>query len=290
MSVTLNLGMMVNGAPTGYQISVTRQGMMGASSGAVSDFNALQSAVGKPIKCRRVFSSAQLPSSFNGSPIAVDYTAKRRVIYSSKNPMATFSEANFRNFWATVPTDMFIDYTEWHEPEAKIKQGLFNLTQWKNHIARVGVIIQDLGNPRWRMAIILLGEWTFTPAGFAGLDFWDPRFDEVVDVIGFDQYAPPGTRRIEHRLMSKPSGNTWAPVPWARDKGKHILVPEWGVSDDWGEGTKANYIDTFGQWFRAQEDMDYACYFNNNKDLATNPDYSWEVHGQSLTALSSALS
>lgn len=267
--------------------------LFGMASGTLSTFNTVDQQAG-PMRLRRSFLSPPPGQPYSSTPNAVNITtmladqlAGRASMWSFKPDPVKFAagmyDVEFKALLRSIRHRVFMGL--WHEPGTEFRSGLFTTVQWKAANVRMCELIKANGNPLITSFICIEGAWAFTTAGFAQYDYWDNRFSGLLDHIGFDQYSRGGQPPVESVLTTRTSAMAIAPIAWARARGMRMVIPEYGISDELGQTEKARRIKSLYDWAVAARDVDAVCYFNNNKDTATSPWATWEVHDQSLVAL-----
>lgn len=274
--------------------------IVGAAAGgknpaeSLLNYNALDFQVG-PLALRRSYAQPKdaVPSTVANTTMMADMLAHRASLWSFKASPFAFAagqhDAAFKSLLGTIEHNALI--TLWHEPGSEFKANAFTPQQWKAAINRMGMLIHNSGyTDRIKSYICLEGWWAFQkPNGFGAFDYWDAGFAETVDYIGFDSYARSGNNHVQDWLTNKLASMTEAPVDWARRHGKRMIVPEWGVSDSYGQGVKSDLMQSFWDWAVAQPDVDAVSYFHNNQEVLNqgDPSATYEVHDDSLLALRS---
>jgi hypothetical protein len=267
--------------------------IVGACAAGTTAFDELNASAG-PFQVRRSFQQPWqgTPSDISATTMPSDAAAGRTSIWSFKESPATFKtgskDAAFTALLESINHPAYI--TLYHEPGSELKAKTFTMADWRAAINRMGDMIHDAGKPFIKSCIILEGRWAFnTGNGFGNFNFWNSDFNDTVDVIGFDQYSrsTKPNLTVEGYLANKPlTGQTWAPIAWARDKGKPIIIPEFGISDDIGQAAKATAIRRFWDWCKAQGDIGAVNYFSNNQEVDNgDPGGTYAVHDESLAAL-----
>lgn len=266
--------------------------IVGANAAGITAFENLNQDAG-PFQARRSFQQPnQGVPAYSATTLEQDAQAGRTSIWSFKEHPATFKtgskDAAFRSLLSAINHPTYI--TLYHEPGSELRAKLFTMADWRAAINRMGDMIHDADKPYIQSCIILEGRWAFnTGNGFGNFNFWNSDFNDTVDVIGFDQYSrsTKPNLTVEGYLANKPlTGQTWAPMSWARDKEKRVIIPEFGISDDIGQAEKAKAIKRFYEWSKAQSDVDVINYFSNNQEVDNgDPGATYVVHDESLQAL-----
>lgn len=273
-------------------VASTKKIWVGANANGTVNFDPLNTAAG-PMMERRSFQqpSQGTPSNISATTMPPDVTAGRMSLWSFKESPAVFKtgskDSAFRSLLASINHPTYIAL--YHEPGSEFRDGVFTVADWKAANNRMGDLIHQAGKSFIKSCIIPEGRWAFSTAGgFGSYDYWDAGFAETIDVIGFDQYSRSTNPNftVEGFLSIKPAtGQTWAPMAWARAKNKPVIIPEWGISDDIGQVEKAKAIHRFWDWVQAQQDIEAINYFSNNQDVASDPGATYAVHDESLQAL-----
>lgn len=275
--------------------------LFGAAAGTLANFNTLNAQVNGNLALRRSFLAPGAGLSFTSTPTAManttmlaDQLSGRVSMWSFKPNPSMFAggswDAQFKDLLASITgVHHKAMIALWHEPGSEFRDGLFTPAQWRAANRRMGEMVKSHGDPNIKTYIVIEGAWAFTTGnGFAEYEYWDPGFKSVIDYIGFDQYCKPSHGMgVPQILGTKKTNMTWAPLDWAKDKGLPVVIPEFGISDSWGQASKASLIRACWAWAKSYQ-VPAISYFNNNKDVGSDPEATWEVHDESLVALTDA--
>ncbi len=155
-------------------------------------------------------------------------------------------------------------------PEANFKPGVGSagstaaqLQQWRQFWARGALALKSVPGSHFRL------DWAVN-AGYRPLPFssYYPG-SKAVDIIGVDAYddlvnghrPPPGPSRW-HQIYAQPDGLA-AVLAFARQQGKPLSVPEWGLlpRSQGGGGDDAAYVSGMASVFDSTN-LAYESYFN----------------------------
>jgi hypothetical protein len=279
--------------------AATTKPKIGASAVDNTSFNALNSKAG-PMTARRTFNST-LPSSFAKSVAGQDVSAGRVSYWSFKPNVKTFAsdakaQSAFSAFLDTIPAGHQTVIIAWHEPEDEIKAGTFTLTQWGATNTRLGQIIDSKKRPELRLAICLMGPWTFDSRSPYYSYKWESVLDfRVVDVVGIDPYKFRSATGSLQQILTKANSGSGSSNPSTMQKlaswGKPVALMEFGVvtSDrDTGvaisDASRAKWISDGYAWMKT---------WNGSNSLKIEAALYYHLRGsylsgQALTAFSTA--
>ncbi|WP_299449829.1 carbohydrate binding domain-containing protein [uncultured Serinicoccus sp.] len=150
-------------------------------------------------------SLADIDSSFGRVPVIRDFHTgmppawnsprstllrDREIVISFKaTPSAILSgrhDSYLRNWFATAPENQTIYWSYMHEPEVKVKNGLFTPSQYRAAWRHIGALADQSCKPNMHSTLILTS-WTIDPR--SGRDYRDyDAGKDVVEVIAFDPY------------------------------------------------------------------------------------------------------
>jgi hypothetical protein len=286
----------------------TTKPLMGASASNNTNFNTLNTAAG-PFGCRRIFlGNITASTTFQNSALSQE-AGTGRVVYASWKPanMATFAtdttaQGNFSNFLDTIPQDVSIVFFLWHEPEDNINGGEFTLAQWKANVYKCGDLIAAKNRPLIRNGWCIMGAWTFdnrSAYNAYDMDTWDTS---KFQVIGIDPYVENANDPAFSTILTVNNSGTSGPgtsdsvLTHISVHNKPICIAEWGVTETNKTLTqKATEITNFYNWVRdtwnpahPNSIIEGMCYFNNNLDVPSDPDRTWELHDAPLDAFIAA--
>ena len=224
-----------------------------------SDFAALDGVAG-PFTVRRSYDTT-LPATFAASVAGID-AGQRASVWSCKPDLTQLAsgalDTAIRAFVASIPATHVCWLTCWHEPDGKIRKGVFTLDQYLPAFRRWCDLIHqaaiDYGRPHvYTTQIVEAWSGQHPAAGSTYADLWPG--DGYVDCYGVDGYSNTGT-----------GSGLWGPaVQFAASKG----IP-WGIAElgcvttmdtSWMQ-TQADYATTTkagGQHTRAA----FMCWFSN---------------------------
>lgn len=196
--------------------------LVGAASAtaAGTDFASLDFAAG-PFTARRSYDTA-LPGTWAASVAGID-VGHRASIWSCKPDLGQLAagvlDNQIRALVASIPASHVAFLTCWHEPDGKIRQGTFTLTDYLPAFARwcqtVKQAAADFGRPHvYTTQIVEAWSGQHPTAGSTYTDMWPGA--GLVDCYGVDGYSNTGTGEA-----------LWGPaVSFASSKG----IP-WGVAE-----------------------------------------------------------
>lgn len=281
--------------------------LMGASTSNNTTFNTLNGVAG-PLTCRRIFLGNIGSTTTWQNSAASQETGTGRRVYLSFKPTAPQTWATdltqqgyFSNFLDTIPQDQEVVITHWHEPEQEINGGQFTLAQWKANVHKTGDLIHAKNRPLIRNGPILIGGWSFDNRSPYNAYDWTGGLDPTkIDCIGWDPYIEnandPSLQTISTVNDSGTgSGSGDSVMHYLTALGKPLFIGEWGVTEtNKTLAQKATEITNAYNWFKAWNianpttPIEAAIYFNNNLDVPSDPDRTWELHDAPLTAFTAA--
>jgi hypothetical protein len=282
--------------------------LMGASTSNNTNFNTLNGVAG-PLSCRRIFLGNIAASTTWQNSATSQETGTGRRCYLSFKPtnMTTFAtdltaQGNFSNFLDTIPVDQEVVITCFHEPEQEINAGQFTLAQWKAAVQKCGEIIHNKNRPLLRNAFILMGGWSFdNNSPYNAYDWITWSDPSKIDVIGIDPYIetsndPSISTILTVNNSGKGSGSNDSALTNLLTINKPFFIGEWGVTETNKTLTqKATEITNFYNWMKntwnpahPNNKFEAAIYFNNNLDVPSDPDRTWELHDAPLDAFVAA--
>lgn len=118
-----------------------------------------------------------------GSPIVTSFKGEPDKV------IAGDYDTQYRNWFATAPTDRRTWWTYYHEPEDDVEQGQFTSKVWRDAYHHIAEIANSVGNPKLQNTVILMC-WTLNPRSGRNFDNYFPGSD-VVEALAFDCYNPP---------------------------------------------------------------------------------------------------
>lgn len=286
---------------------VSTKPLMGASTSNNTTFNTLNGIVG-PLTCRRIFLGNIGSTTTWQNSAASQETGTGRRCYLSFKPTAPTTWATdltqqgyFSNFLDTIPQDQEVVIILWHEPEQEINAGQFTLAQWKANVHKCGEIIHAKNRPLIRNSFILMGGWTFNINSPYSANDWTTWDLSKIDCIGVDPYIEAANDPSIQNILTindsgLGSGSSRSVMTKLGALNKPMYIGEWGVtetnktlSQKATEITNAyNWMKTWNLTHMSGAYWEAAIYFNNNLDVPSDPDRTWELHDAPLTAFTNA--
>lgn len=192
-----------------------------------SDFAADNTSFG-PLTIRRSYqpAAAGMPSSWAACNAGVD-VGIRASCWSGKPTMSSVANGSLDGqilaFLRSIPKTHVAFVSIWHEPDGKLKDGVFSLSTYKTGFARFCSLVQQVKSEGWPhlYAAQIVTTWAGTnpSPGTTYADMWPG--DGLVDCFGLDGYSHVGSQ-----------ASLWGPgVDFARAKGIPWCVPEIGYGD-----------------------------------------------------------
>jgi hypothetical protein len=139
-----------------------------------------------PLRMVRVFYPG-LPPKWNGSRAD---EANRTVVVSFKAPPREVSagkhDARLRSWFASVPKNLDVYWSYFHEPENDVQSGSYTPAQFAAAFRHVSGLADSARNPRLRATLILMC-WTLNPSSGRDFNAYYPG-SAAVDVLGWDCY------------------------------------------------------------------------------------------------------
>lgn len=187
----------------------------------------------------------------------------RDMVVSFKAPpdevIAGTHDAYLRDWFATAPEDQTIFWSYFHEPEVKVKNGLFTEAQYRAAWQHLDELADEACKPNMFPTLILTA-WTIDPLSGRDWRDYDPGKD-VVEVIAFDPYNklhdPEATTYTSAEKMLGPlaevmeqDGRAWG----IAEIGSRVVV-----GDDGSE--RAAWLTSVGE-FLVEHEASFATYFN----------------------------
>ncbi|MFI1197000.1 hypothetical protein ACH4T9_27590 [Micromonospora sp. NPDC020750] len=143
-----------------------------------------------PLRMVRVFYPG-LPPSWSGSRADA---ADRTVVVSFKAPpgevVAGRHDSRLAAWFRSVPRNLDVYWSYFHEPENDIAQGSYTAAQFRAAWQRLAGIADRAGNARLRATLILMC-WTLNPSSRRTFEDYWPGGD-AIDVLGWDCYNSGG--------------------------------------------------------------------------------------------------
>lgn len=192
-----------------------------------SDFPADDLQFG-PLTIRRSYqpAAAGMPASWAACNAGVD-VGKRASCWSGKPTMSSVAngslDGQILSFLRSIPKTHVAFVSIWHEPDGKIKDGVFSLSTYKTGFARFCSLVQQVKGEGWphlyTVQIVTTWSGTNPTPGTTYADMWPG--DGLVDVFGLDGYSHVGSK-----------ASLWGPgVDFAKAKGIPWCVPEIGYGN-----------------------------------------------------------
>ena len=194
--------------------------VMGAATGSISEWPALETAVGT-LLARRSFESGFV-ADFRASRAFPDVAAGRWSWWSFKinGDYLGFTsgawDTRIVSLLATIPAGHRTTIIMQHEPEND--SGIV-AADWRAAQARLGTLVAAAGRPELDVSFVLM-DWTFNPQSGRDCDDWfdQAMSDAGVKVVGIDAYQPYGFD----------GGTNWE--DWAVTEARFTPVAQrWGV-------------------------------------------------------------
>ena len=196
----------------------------------------------------RVFRSSAPPS--NTWDTQGDLLANRTVVSSFKVPPAKVlsgsHDSAFLRYFRTVPSDVRVFWSYYHEPEAEIRDGDFSAYKYRAAFRHLVDLAQRACKPNLHPTLILTG-WTSESA--SGRDWRDyyPGSD-YISVLAWDPYNGASHRATDYR---SPSSMLDGAVNISRQAGKPFGIAETGsirVSGDSSGEKRARWLNALATY------------------------------------------
>lgn len=192
-----------------------------------SDFPADDLQFG-PLTIRRSYQPAAvgMPASWAACNAGVD-VGRRASAWSGKPTMSSVAsgalDGQILTFLRSIPKTHVAFVSIWHEPDGKIKDGVFTLSTYKTGFARFCSLVQQVKAEGWPhlYSFQCVTTWSGTnpTPGTTYADMWPG--DGLVDCYGLDGYSHVGSQ-----------ASLWGPgVDFAKAKGIPWCVPEIGYGN-----------------------------------------------------------
>lgn len=170
-----------------------------------------------------------------------------------------------RNWFATAPDDQIIYWSYFHEPEPRIRDGVFTEVEYKQAWTRLAQLAAEACKPNMFSTLILTG-WTAQPTADRSLSTYDAGPD-VIDVVAFDPYNavydPAPSSYISPDELLGPIGDMMESEgqgrPWAIAELGSRLVP-----GDRGQG-RARWLTDIGKYVIDNDGL-FVTYFQSTED------------------------
>jgi hypothetical protein len=182
-----------------------------------------------------------------------------------KGVLAGRYDTQMENWFSTVPANLDVYWSYFHEPENDVEAGTFTAADYRAAFVHLDELADRAHNPRLKSTLILQSYSTRPDSGRNWRDYLpDPAH---VDVIAWDVY-----NRVEQdgRYVG-PAALLKAPLAASASVGKPFAVAEFGsalVSGDSGSG-RAAWLQKMAVYL-AQHHAVFVCYFdfdwNGGKD------------------------
>jgi hypothetical protein len=234
----------------------------------------LETAVG-PLAVRRSYDT-ELPADFNSSAAAWDYGHRTSVYSAHPADMAGLAAGSMDtailSFVYSVPLDHTMYITLYHEPDSKIRQGLYTLSDWKAAFTRFCQVVKSAKRPNVRTYLCLV-DYIFNPQaiatyGFTANDMWP--VGNVVDVFAPDTY----------NFWSPTNGKPWTEFPvlaapllaFAQAKNVQWAIAEYGCHEDPTQPLRrANWLQAAADYGNTNHAV-FQAYFDSD---VGDPDGGW---------------
>lgn len=191
------------------------------------------------------------PGKAPGRDVVVSFKLGPREVTAGQH------DAAMREWFATTPPALHVNWVYWHEPEDDAEAGSFSATDYRAAFAHLDALADEVGNPRLRSTVILQSWSTRAASGREWRDFLpDPTH---VDVLAWDVY----NRRARLGEYTDPAQLLDAPRRASESVDRPFAVAEMGsaVTDgDDGSG-RATWLRAMGDYLD-RHDADFAAYFD----------------------------
>ncbi|MFD0856548.1 hypothetical protein ACFQ07_30195, partial [Actinomadura adrarensis] len=242
-----------------------------------------------PLTLRRSYQpeAPGMPASWAACNAGVD-VGVRASAWSGKPSISSVAngtlDGQILTFLRSIPKSHLAFVSIWHEPDGKIKDGLFSLSTYKQAFARFCGLVQQVKSEGWdhlyTFQCVTTWSGTNPSPGTTYADLWPG--DGLVDVYGLDGYSHVGSRET-----------LWGPgVQFALSKNIPWCIPEIGygatgtTSVSWMNDQIDYIVNTAagGQHTRCA----FACWFDvpgpiSTPTPGTNPDWIAAARAASQT-------
>ncbi|MEO3776754.1 hypothetical protein ABGB16_07850 [Micromonospora sp. B11E3] len=209
-----------------------------------------------PLRMVRVFYPG-LPPAWRDSRADV---ADRTVVVSFKAAPAEVAagrhDSRLAAWFASVPRDLDVYWSYFHEPEDDIARGAYTSAQYRAAWQRLARLADRAGNARLRSTLILMC-WTLNPRSGRTFEHYWPGGD-AVDVLGWDCYNSGG----KYGRYTAPEQVFGPMIAKSRALGKPWGLAETGslrIPGDTGAG-RAAWIRTMSRYLNDQRPLWVAYY------------------------------
>ncbi|SCE69366.1 hypothetical protein GA0070558_10335 [Micromonospora haikouensis] len=210
-----------------------------------------------PLRMVRVFYPG-LPPSWSGSRADV---ADRTVVVSFKAPPGEVAagkhDSRLTSWFRSVPRDLDVYWSYFHEPEDDIERGSYTAAQYRSAWKRLADLADRAGNARLRSTLILMC-WTLNPNSRRSFDDYWPG-GEAIDVLGWDCYNSGGKydRYTDPAQVFTPMINKSKALgkPWGLAETGSVRI----AGDSSGTG-RAAWIRSMSRYLDAQRPLWVAYY------------------------------
>lgn len=210
-----------------------------------------------PLRMVRVFYPG-LPPVWRGSRAD---ESNRTVVVSFKAPPGEVAagrhDAKLAAWFASVPRDLDVYWSYFHEPENDVQSGSYTPGQFAEAFRHVSELADRARNPRLRATLILMC-WTLAPASGRDFDAYYPG-SAAVDVLGWDCYNS-GAKKNRYTAPDEVFARM---ISKSRALGKPWGLAETGsvrISGD-GDGTgRAAWLRSMSQFLNEQKPLWVAYY------------------------------
>lgn len=188
--------------------------LLGASGPWASGVNPALSVAGKKYAVRRGYDQTALPASYAGTASAGDFAAGRSSVWSCAPDMAAFTagtlDVAFTSLLLSVPQGTLPNGRQyrfycclWHEPDVKIKAGLYTAAQFKAASQRMCDLIVATGRTNIVPTLITTQQPFFPAQPFAPADFYDASRHKMWMVDGYNQWGYSKTATTSNHYNGK---------------------------------------------------------------------------------------
>lgn len=251
-----------NGAPpdrTEFGASVYTVGMTTAEA-----INQLDQEFGE-VPALRIF-SADLPRAWDHDQ--AEFYLGRTLVTSFRPPPSEINSGQhddyFREWFANAPDDQLIYWSYFHEPEPRIRDGVFTEAEYKQAWSRLAGLADEACNSNLFATLVLTG-WTAQPEAERELSTYDAGPD-VIDVIAFDPYN--GIYDPDRDYYISPEDKLGPIVEMMQSEGhdRPWAIAELGsrlIPGDSGAG-RAQWLTDMGQ-YAIDNDAAFVTYFQSTR-------------------------
>ncbi|MER5700353.1 hypothetical protein ABT023_00110 [Micromonospora sp. NPDC002296] len=209
-----------------------------------------------PLRMVRVFYPG-MPPAWSGSRADV---ADRTVVVSFKAPPGEVAagrhDSRLANWFRSVPRNLDVYWSYFHEPEDDIARGSYTAGQYRAAWQRLAGLADRAGNARLRATLILMC-WTLNPNSNRTFEDYWPGGD-AIDVLGWDCYNSGG----KFNRYTDPAQVFTPMIAKSKALGKPWGLAETGsvrIAGDSGAG-RADWIRAMSRYLDGQRPLWVAYY------------------------------